>query len=150
LNEAGVVVVVVTNQSGIARGYLDRDDYARVARRVDELLAREGARVDATYMCPHHPGITGPCDCRKPGVGMYRQAIADHDLDAARSLFVGDRWRDVVPGRALGGFCVLLDARSTPAEDRAIAREQAVATAPALGDAVDQYLSALPRADSSE
>ena len=150
LNDLGVIVVVVTNQSGIARGYLDLDDYHRVEARVVELVAEQGARIDATYMCPHLPEITGPCDCRKPGLGLYRQAIAEHGIDPTRSLFAGDRWRDVAPGRALGGFSVMLDVDSTPAADRETARQEAVATATSLTDAVDQFLAALPRADRPE
>lgn len=145
LNEHGIVVVVVTNQSGIARGYLDDADYRRVQARVAELVAAAGGRIDATYMCPHHPDITGECDCRKPGLGLYRQAIAAHGLDPARSLFVGDRWRDVAPGRALGGFTVLLDVDSTPAHDLREAARQAVATAHSLDEAVDRFLATLPR-----
>ena len=98
LNDRGIAVIVVTNQSGIARGYLDLTDYRRVEARLDELLVQQGARIDATYMCPHLPEITGPCDCRKPGLGLYKRAIAEHGLDASRSLFTGDRWRDVEPG----------------------------------------------------
>jgi histidinol-phosphate phosphatase family protein len=150
LNVAGIVVVLVTNQSGIARGYLDMADYRRVAARVDQLLAEKEARIDASYMCPHYPDITGPCDCRKPGLGLYRQAIAEHGLDPSRSMFTGDRWRDVAPGRALGGFCVLLDVSSTPADDREIARREAVATATSLEGAVDLFLAALPRVAPSE
>ena len=145
LNERGIAVVVVTNQSGIARGYLDDADYRRVEARGAELGAAAGGRIDATYMCPHHPDITGACDCRKPGLGLYRRAIAELGLDPARSLFVGDRWRDVVPGRALGGFVVLLDVASTPPEDREEAKQQAVATAPSLDAAVDRFLATLPR-----
>ena len=66
LNDAGVVVVVITNQSGIARGLLTEDDYARVEARVKLEFAEAGARIDATYHCPHHPAITGQCSCRKP------------------------------------------------------------------------------------
>src|SRR4051812_35928947 len=75
LNARGIPAFIITNQSGIARGYLDASDYERVRARVDELLIAAGARIEATYMCPHHPDITGPCNCRKPGIGMYRQAI---------------------------------------------------------------------------
>lgn len=145
LNALDIAVVVVTNQSGIARGYLTDADYRRVEARVNELLAAEHALVDATYMCPHHPDFTGPCDCRKPGLGLYRQAAAELSLDASRSLFTGDRWRDVQPGIALGGFVVLLDVDSTPAEDRARARAEAVATAGSLGEAVDRFIATLPR-----
>lgn len=144
LNERGVPVIVITNQSGIARGWLTDDDFGAVSRRLRDLLAAEGARIDATYMCPHHPDLTGPCDCRKPGLALYRQAIAEHGLDATRSLFVGDRWRDVVPASVLGGTGVLLDVSSTPPEDRVRAASDAVRTAGSLADAVDNFLAALP------
>jgi histidinol-phosphate phosphatase family protein len=142
LNERGVQVIVVTNQSGIARKYLTADDYARVEAKLDELLKAQGARIDATYMCPHHPDITGPCDCRKPGPELYERAIREHALDPAASLFTGDRWRDVLPGRRLGGMAILLDADSTPPEDRAIAHETGAPTAQSLSEAVDRFLDA--------
>lgn len=144
LNERGVPVIVITNQSGIARQYLTHADYELVRARLDDLLAAEGARIDATYMCPHLPDITGQCDCRKPGLGLYRQAIAEHGLKASRSLFTGDRMRDVEPGRTLGGLAILLDVESTPAADRERARRDAIPTAASLGEAVDRFLAALP------
>jgi D-glycero-D-manno-heptose 1,7-bisphosphate phosphatase len=150
LNADGIAVMVITNQSGIARGYLDLDDYRLVKARLDELLAQQGARIDATYMCPHLPEITGPCDCRKPGLGLYRQAIAEHGLDPVRSLFTGDRWRDIEPGKALGGFCVMLDVSSTPVHDREHAQREAVTTANSLGAAVDLFVATLPRTDTSQ
>jgi D-glycero-D-manno-heptose 1,7-bisphosphate phosphatase len=150
LNERAIAVIVVTNQSGIARGYLTFDDYQRVEARLDALLSKEGARVDATYMCPHLPEITGPCDCRKPGLGLYKQAIAEHALDPSRSLFTGDRWRDVEPGRALGGFSVLLDVGSTPPVDSRRAKSEAVATAKSLAGAVDLFVATLPRTDAPQ
>ncbi|WP_368736836.1 D-glycero-alpha-D-manno-heptose-1,7-bisphosphate 7-phosphatase, partial [Bradyrhizobium sp. NBAIM08] len=110
-------MVVVTNQSGIARGLLTEQDYERVRMRVDKLLAAEGARVDATYHCPHHPDFGEACECRKPGTLLYRQAIEAHDLDPVRSWFVGDRLRDVQPGAALGGSGILLRVESTPPAD---------------------------------
>ena len=144
LNDAHVPVIIVTNQSGIARGWLTLSDYQLVSARLSELLKAEGAHVDATYMCPHHPDISGPCDCRKPGVGLYRQAIAEHGLDPAASLFVGDRWRDVEPASVLGGLGILLDVESTPAPDLARARAGATVIAASLGEAVDKFLAALP------
>ena len=150
LNDAGIPVIIITNQSGIARGYLTKVDYELVRRRVEDLLAAEGARVAATYMCPHFPDITGPCECRKPGLGLYMQAIADHELDPTRSLFTGDRWRDVTPARALHGFGVLLDVASTPPADLDRARHEGFATARSLGDAVETFLKALPPVGRSE
>ena len=150
LNDSGIAVIVVTNQSGIARGYLSADDYELVRRRLDELLAAEGARIDQTYMCPHLPEITGPCDCRKPGTALYARAIAEHGLDGKRSLFVGDRHRDVAPAAKFGGLGILLDVASTPADDLARAKRDGIRTAPSLGDAIDQFRIALPPLDSGQ
>jgi len=150
LNEAGVLVIVITNQSGIARRLLTEQDYDAVRRRLDQVLDAQGARIDATYMCPHFPEISGPCDCRKPGLALYRRAIADHGLDPARSLFVGDRWRDVAPALAFGGRPVMLDVESTLPEDRARARDEHIPTAASLAAAVEQFLVALPGADSAQ
>jgi histidinol-phosphate phosphatase family protein len=144
LNAAGVPVIVVTNQSGIARGLLTSDDYERVRERLDALLAAEGARIDATYVCPHFPEISGPCDCRKPALKLYRTAVVEHGLDPAQSLFTGDRWRDVAPAGALGGHAIMLDVSSTPDEDRQRARDEHIPTASSLADAVDAFLLTLP------
>jgi len=144
LNEAQIPVIVITNQSGISRGYLTAQDYEAVHARIEGLLAAEGARLDATYYCPHYPPISGACDCRKPGLQLYQTAIVEHALDPERSLFVGDRWRDVAPALSLGGHPVLLDVHSTPPEDKARAAEAHIPTAQSLDDAVTQFLNALP------
>lgn len=144
LNARDVPVIVVTNQSGIARGWLTLDDYAAVQARVTALLAEAKARVTATYMCPHHPDFGGLCDCRKPGLGMYRQAIAEHALDPAQSVFIGDRWRDVAPAAGLGGLGIMLDVDSTPAEDRERAKAVGIATAASLDEAVSRFFATLP------
>lgn len=102
LNQAGWLVVTVTNQSGIARGLYDAAAYAAVQRRVAELLAAHDARLDASYFCPHHPEFTGPCECRKPGLKLFRDARAAWGIDLGRSYWVGDRISDVEPARALG------------------------------------------------
>ena len=108
LADAGFRVVVVTNQSGIARGLITPDEYERVAARVAELLAAEGAALDGVYVCPHHPDLTGPCECRKPAAGSYRRAAQDLDLDLARSVWIGDRMTDLEPARAFGGRAILV------------------------------------------
>lgn len=110
LNEAGWPVIVVSNQSGIARGHYTVDDYHAVQRRLDELLQEQGARLDASFFCPHHPDFTGPCACRKPGTKLFLDAQADFGgrIDFARSWFVGDRPSDVIPAVALGGRGVLV------------------------------------------
>ncbi len=140
LNDAGMLVIVTTNQSGIARGYFTFDDYRRVQHRLETLLADDGAHIDATYYCPHHPDFTGTCDCRKPGIGMFRQAATEHDVDLTRSLYAGDRWRDVAPARVLGGRGILIPGQVTPPGDLANARAYAE-TAASLAEAVDRWLS---------
>jgi len=117
LNENGVAVVVVTNQSGIAQGKLTTSDYHAVHSRVVELLDAEGARIDAAYFCPHHPDFTGPCACRKPGRLMFDRAIADLALDASASMFAGDRLRDVLPARAYDAAAYLIHTTSTPTDE---------------------------------
>ncbi len=111
LNDHGYLVVIVTNQSGIARGLYTVADYSAVQRRLVELLEAHGAHIDGAYFCPHHPQFTGggggggggPCDCRKPGVKLYHDAQAALDIDFSRSWWVGDRLADVEPARKLGG-----------------------------------------------
>ena len=108
LHRRGFMLIVITNQSGIARGLLDESAYQAVARRRETLLAAGGAGLDGDYHCPHHPDFTGTCECRKPGPLLYRRAAADHGLDLARSWWVGDRERDVVPAKHFGGRGVLI------------------------------------------
>jgi D-glycero-D-manno-heptose 1,7-bisphosphate phosphatase len=99
----GFVLVIVTNQSGIARGLYSEADFRAVQRRLESLLAACGVVLDAVYHCPHHPEHTGPCQCRKPDLGMYHAAVADLGVDPSLSIFVGDRIKDVLPARAFGG-----------------------------------------------
>ena len=108
LNTVDYRVVVVTNQSGIARGRYTVDDYEAVQRRLGELLAAHGARIDGAYFCPHHPQLSGPCDCRKPGLKLFREAAQAFDIDFSRSWWVGDRLSDVQPARLLGGQGILV------------------------------------------
>jgi D-glycero-D-manno-heptose 1,7-bisphosphate phosphatase len=124
LNDARIPVIVVTNQSGIARGFFSLADYERVADRTQELLLDAGAHIDASYVCPHHPDFTGPCDCRKPGPLLFERAAADHALDLENSWFVGDRLRDVSPARTFGGWGVLVPSHATPPDEVESARRE--------------------------
>ncbi|HUR95248.1 MAG TPA: HAD family hydrolase [Gemmatimonadales bacterium] len=108
LNHAGFPAIIVTNQSGIARGLLTEAEYAASTRRLDELLALEHARIDASYHCPHLPEISGPCGCRKPGTLLYERAAGDLGLDLRRSWWIGDRLRDVEAAEAFGGRGMLV------------------------------------------
>lgn len=108
LNRAGIAVAVVTNQSGLARGYFDEPAYHAVAARVSELLAEGGAHLDATAFCPHAPEVTGPCDCRKPAAGNHRRLAMDLGRTVRGSWCIGDRLSDVEPARDLGGHGILV------------------------------------------
>ncbi len=107
LNEAGFAVALLTNQSGLARGYLTEAKFQEIQETLVGRLARRGAHLDGMYYCPHHPRATVPeyrreCDCRKPAAGMLVRAAAEMRLDLARSYAVGDRARDLVPGHETG------------------------------------------------
>ncbi|MFI5245100.1 MAG: D-glycero-alpha-D-manno-heptose-1,7-bisphosphate 7-phosphatase [Gemmatimonadales bacterium] len=117
-------VIVVTNQSGIARGFLTEDDYDRARERLDDLVQERGAYITAQYHCPHHPDYTGPCECRKPGTALFEQAMAEHAINPALSVFVGDRWRDIVPARHYGARGILVPNEGTPAEEIEKARTE--------------------------
>ncbi|HWO22297.1 MAG TPA: D-glycero-beta-D-manno-heptose 1,7-bisphosphate 7-phosphatase [Kofleriaceae bacterium] len=113
LGRAGLAVVVVTNQAGIARGMYTERELAAVTARIGELLAGAGARLDGVYFCPHHPEAgRGPyriaCRCRKPGPAMLEQAAAELGLDLAGSAIVGDKASDLEAGRAAGCAAVLV------------------------------------------
>jgi D-glycero-D-manno-heptose 1,7-bisphosphate phosphatase len=123
LNHAGLAVVVVTNQSGIARGFFDEPFVERTHRHIAARLAAGGARVDGYYYCPHHPaGSVDPyvrqCDCRKPARGMVDRAVSDLCLDAAMSFVVGDKWLDVQLGRAVGARAILVRSGAGAAEEQ--------------------------------
>jgi len=103
LNDRGWPVVIVTNQSGIGRGYFTAATFDSVQQRLVDLLMRENASILATYHCPHNPEVEPPCDCRKPSPGLFLRAAREHNLDLAKSVYVGDRIRDLEAGMALGG-----------------------------------------------
>ncbi len=139
LQQAGLKVVLVTNQSGIAKGLFTFEDYGAVHGRLVELLAEEGVRLDGAYMCPHHPDVGGPCNCRKPGEGLYRQAERDLLVDLSRSFYVGDRWRDVTVTESIGGTPFLV--RTGAGGQGAPGSIERVAD---LAEAADRILASLP------
>jgi D-glycero-D-manno-heptose 1,7-bisphosphate phosphatase len=96
---AGYACVVVTNQSGVARGYFDEDAVHSINAEIVARLQADDVKVDAFYHCPHYD--TG-CDCRKPEPGMIRRAAREHGIDVARSAVVGDRASDIELGQRLG------------------------------------------------
>ena len=113
LNRARLPVVVITNQSGIARGLLTERAVREVHEALDQHLAGGGARIDAYYYCPHHPEGTvaeyrQQCDCRKPACGLIERAARDLNLDPRRSVLVGDSWTDIAAARAAGARALLV------------------------------------------
>ncbi len=113
LNRAGLAVVIVTNQAGVARGIFPEAFVAVAHRYVTDRLESGGARVDGFYYCPHHPDASVPeykraCECRKPRPGLLVQAAADLNLDLTRSFVIGDRWHDVEAGQAVGARSLLV------------------------------------------
>jgi len=107
LNDAGFLVVVVTNQSGVARGYFTEDDVMAVNDKMLFELNVAGAFVDAVYYCPHHPDFGGEkygidCDCRKPNVGMIVKAQEKFEIDISESFVVGDHKGDIELGKNAG------------------------------------------------
>jgi D-glycero-D-manno-heptose 1,7-bisphosphate phosphatase len=103
LRSAGFLVVLLTNQSGVARGYFTEDDLHAMHCKLEKDLAKAGGALDGIYYCPHHPeGADGPysveCRCRKPAAGMLTQAAVDLGIDTSRSYAVGDSVRDLFPG----------------------------------------------------
>ncbi|MDE3058788.1 MAG: HAD family hydrolase [Bacteroidota bacterium] len=113
LNNLGVKVFIVTNQSGIARGFLTEETVAEIHRELSSQLRSAGAYIDAYYYCPHLPGVDDPrynveCECRKPKPGMLLQAAREHNVDLRQSFVIGDRCRDVDMGKNVGAGTVIV------------------------------------------
>jgi D-glycero-D-manno-heptose 1,7-bisphosphate phosphatase len=113
LKSTGFPVIIVTNQSGVGRGYFTEELVARVHRKIQEELAMEGTKLDAFYYCPHHPNAVieayrQNCDCRKPSTGMADEAAERFGIDLKASYMVGDTYRDMQMGFNMGARTVLL------------------------------------------
>lgn len=128
LNALGVPVLVVTNQAGVARGYFPESRVVEVHARLDELLRAGGARIDAYYVCPHHPDAALEqyriaCACRKPAPGLLQQAEREWTLDLSASCIIGDKVSDLEAGARAGcppilvrtGYGATIDPASLPA-----------------------------------
>jgi D-glycero-D-manno-heptose 1,7-bisphosphate phosphatase len=119
LNDAGLKVVLVTNQSGVARGYFPESLVHEAHERLDQMLRTDGARIDAVYYCPHHPTegksrYTMACDCRKPGTGLIDRAAHDLGINVKQSYVVGDKWSDVELGQRAGAHAILVRSGFAP------------------------------------
>lgn len=112
-NRLGIKTIVITNQSGIARGLLSENDVHAVHQKLEELLSERGAHIDAIYYCPHHPDYGTPqyrkdCTCRKPKTGMLEQAAQKFGINLRSSFVVGDRWVDMKAGEQAGCGTILV------------------------------------------
>jgi len=113
INTNGLKAVVVTNQSGVARGMFPESLVGEVHRRMEDFLRADGAHIDGIYYCPHHPDFGPPkyrrrCNCRKPATGMIERACNDLGIDPKRSYMVGDRFIDVEFARKIGTKGILV------------------------------------------
>jgi D-glycero-D-manno-heptose 1,7-bisphosphate phosphatase len=135
LREAGLLVVVISNQSGVARGLMTEDDMASVHRALESLLSAGGAGLDAAYYCPNHPlgkveRYARDASCRKPELGMLEQAVHDLGIDISRSVMVGDQLTDVeFAGRAGMPAVVVLTGKGSDTVEAAAASGLEVAAA---------------------
>ncbi|MGQ9508302.1 MAG: D-glycero-beta-D-manno-heptose 1,7-bisphosphate 7-phosphatase [Thermodesulfobacteriota bacterium] len=113
LNQNGFKVVVVTNQSGVARGYFPETLVHLVHQKMEELLRKEGAYIDGIYYCPHHPDVgehpyRQSCRCRKPNTGLIEEAVKALQIDCTQSYLVGDRGKDIEFGHLIGVTTILV------------------------------------------
>jgi D-glycero-D-manno-heptose 1,7-bisphosphate phosphatase len=113
LNQQGFMVIVITNQSGVAKGMYKEENIHIFNNEMQKRLQELGAHVDAIYYCPHHPEGIVPeykknCDCRKPEPGMLRKAVEDMNLTLDDSYLVGDKWSDIEAGKSVGCTTILV------------------------------------------
>ena len=146
LRRGGFAIVVITNQSGVARGLYPESAVHDVHAYLTEAFGRGGAVVDGWYHCPHHADAVDPvyrleCDCRKPKPGMLTAAAAELGLDLVRSVVVGDRWSDIAAARAVGATGVLVRTGVGAREERApVDGLAADAIVPSLAEAASWIL----------
>ena len=100
LQQEGYILIVITNQSGIARGYFSEDDYKKLEKWMINDLKEKDVNISASYYCPHHPQAKvdkyrKECDCRKPQLALFEKAISEFDIDTDNLILVGDKERDV-------------------------------------------------------
>jgi D-glycero-D-manno-heptose 1,7-bisphosphate phosphatase len=108
LSRLGCRLIVVTNQSGVGRGYLDLQQLDRIHHKLQAMIAGLGVVLEGIYVCPHDPG--DQCACRKPGTGLMEQAARDLDFNPATAVVVGDKKSDVDLGKRLGATTILISA----------------------------------------
>ncbi len=146
LRKHGFLVIVVSNQAGVARGYYKESDVDEVNARIQQLLVAAGTRIDAFYYCPHHPEFSGECTCRKPEPGMILNAAAEFKVNLQKSFMVGDRLSDLEAAARAGCQCGYLVRTGYGSEVIRTCQPQNVKIADDLKAAVDDYLVNNPSA----
>lgn len=141
LAEAEFLVLLITNQSAVGRGIISKEEALDINRRVVETIRAKGGRIDATYLCPHHPGEN--CGCRKPQPGLLLQAADELDLDLGRSYLVGDAMTDMQAAEAAGvkGVLVLTGRGQEQVRKAGLADSSPWLVVADLGAAVDYILN---------
>jgi D-glycero-D-manno-heptose 1,7-bisphosphate phosphatase len=114
LSAEGYLLIIISNQAGVARGYFTEDKLPAVEQRIKQLLEKQGVKLSAFYYCPHHPEgtvsrYTDDCYCRKPQPGMLLKAARDHNIDLPSSWMIGDILNDVEAGNRAGSKTVLIN-----------------------------------------
>ncbi|RFZ94943.1 HAD family hydrolase [Mucilaginibacter conchicola] len=109
LQDRGYLLLVATNQGGIAKGWYSEDELAKMHNHLKQVYHERGVELTDFFYCPHHPNFTGDCDCRKPKPGLLLQGIEKYNIDPSKSYFIGDRERDVEAGEAAGVTGILID-----------------------------------------
>ena len=109
LSDRGYLLIVATNQGGIAKGWYTEETLAEMHRILRDKYAEHGVEFAEIYYCNHHPNFTGPCECRKPGSLMLEKGIEKFNLDPSKSYFIGDRDRDIIAGEKAGLTGILID-----------------------------------------
>ncbi len=141
LNDHHIPVVVVTNQSGLARGYFPASLIVEVHEKMEQQLAEAGANLDGIYICPHHPEAKEEqyrqtCNCRKPKTGLLEQAAEELNLDLSRSFMVGDRWSDLKCGVRAGATSILVRTGYGRGDEQFIGPDQEIQPAMTADDLV--------------
>jgi D-glycero-D-manno-heptose 1,7-bisphosphate phosphatase len=116
LQDRGYLLVVATNQGGLAKGWYSENELAKMHSHLKVEYQKHGIVITDIFYCPHHPDFTGDCDCRKPKPGLLLQGIEKYNIDPARSYFIGDRERDMEAAAAAGVQGILIDSNQPLSE----------------------------------